>query len=128
MLEIGEYSRPYCFLHATLASFISLDSLLVKELPIITTPGSTGKNCLGAFTDIIYLEIIADVIRQELMSFTGNFPHKSQTVFNSTPVVFFQPQLLYIFLSKGICFMYKLASALFMLNLCNQYNNERSES
>lgn len=86
------------------------------------------EKLFGAFTEILYLEIIVDVIRQELKYFTGNFPHKPKNVFNSTTVVFFQPQLMCIFLSKGTCFMYKLASALFMLNLCNQYNNERNDS
>lgn len=83
--------------------------------------------CLAVFTDTLYLGIIGDVIKQEIMSFTENFPHKSKNAF-STTLVFFQPQFIYIFLSKGMCFMHKLASVLLMLNLYNQYNNKRNGS
>lgn len=112
----------------TLTFPICLDLPLVKEFPVTKPPASQDKFYLGVFTDALYLEIIVDVIAQELMSFIDGFPYKSKNGSNSTPVAFLQPQLMYIFLSKGMCFMHKLASALFMLNLCNQYNNERNDS
>lgn len=126
--EMGTTMDHVAFSPSHSPSLMCLALPLVKEFPVTKPPAPQEKFYLGAFTGALYLGIIVDVTALELMSFTGSFPCKSKNGSNSTPVDFFLPQLMYIFLSKGICFMHKLASALFMLNLCNQYNNERNDS
>lgn len=107
------------------ASLICLNSPVFKGFPIATPPASMGR---FVWVSSLTLGITINVIKQELMPFTGNFSHKSPNAFNSILVCFFQRQLMYIFLSKGMYFMHELASVLFMLNLCNQYNNKRNDS
>lgn len=57
----------HSFLSITLPSLIGLDSPLVREGPIVTTRAPQGAFCLGVFTDVLYLEITAGVIKQELL-------------------------------------------------------------
>lgn len=42
----------------------------------------------GCLIDTLELRIIVDIIKQELMAFTGNFPQKSKNGFHSTHCLF----------------------------------------